>query len=36
MEEMHNNFFSSEENYERAKASPLTFRLDNREEKSSF
>ena len=33
---MHNNYFSSEENFEKAKASPPTPRLDREEEKSAL
>ena len=36
MEEMNNNYFSSDGNYERAKASPPTPRPDREEEKSAL
>ena len=36
MEEMNNNYFSSDENYEGAKASPPTPRPDREEVKSAL
>jgi hypothetical protein len=36
MEEMNNNYFSSDENYEGANASPPTPRPDREEEKSAL
>ena len=36
MEEMNNNYFSSDENYEGANASPPTHRPDGEEEKSAL